>query len=385
MKPIFKYLCIPALITLPVSSAFADDPIKLPNERLADQNYDYTGKDIIIKWTKDGRPSEPAPIRNAHVTAQNITIEADYPESSNMLNKGIYSDSGNKTDITVTDTISITTYDDSVYTESNGKTNINGFKNLNITSRKGFGLVDNGNGINIEGGDNSVVSIKSEYVAYSFWGWEIHNSRPAIGSHYLSENYGKGIFIKSGMIKLDSEDNYSIYAGNGEKGRFEVNLDASEIDITGTIYGDGGNITITPRADGVVKISPSDKVKTDAFLTCDHPEEVKDNSILLTDGSTLTINKDSAELKQMQITGKINVDGEGSSLLANMTGDSSIAPRKGSSSTVAIEASNGGSVNLNMGGANSSITGDVNAITGTGSSISLNLFEAHQEGNLKAE
>ena len=385
MKPIFKYLCIPALITLPVSSAFADDPIKLPNERLADQNYDYTGKDIIIKWTKDGRPSEPAPIRNAHVTAQNITIEADYPESSNMLNKGIYSDSGNKTDITVTDTISITTYDDGVYTESNGKTNINGFKNLNITSRKGFGLVDNGNGINIEGGDNSVVSIKSEYVAYSFWGWEIHNSRPAIGSHYLSENYGKGIFIKSGMIKLDSEDNYSIYAGNGEKGRFEVNLDASEIDITGTIYGDGGNITITPRADGVVKISPSDKVKTDAFLTCDHPEEVKDNSILLTDGSTLTINKDSAELKQMQITGKINVDGEGSSLLANMTGDSSIAPRKGSSSTVAIEASNGGSVNLNMGGANSSITGDVNAITGTGSSISLNLFEAHQEGNLKAE
>ena len=302
-----------------------------------------------------------------------------------MLNKGIYSDSGNKTDITVTDTISITTYDDGVYTESNGKTNINGFKNLNITSRKGFGLVDNGNGINIEGGDNSVVSIKSEYVAYSFWGWEIHNSRPAIGSHYLSENYGKGIFIKSGMIKLDSEDNYSIYAGNGEKGRFEVNLDASEIDITGTIYGDGGNITITPRADGVVKISPSDKVKTDAFLTCDHPEEVKDNSILLTDGSTLTINKDSAELKQMQITGKINVDGEGSSLLANMTGDSSIAPRKGSSSTVAIEASNGGSVNLNMGGANSSITGDVNAITGTGSSISLNLFEAHQEGNLKAE
>ena len=138
MKPIFKYLCIPALITLPVSSAFADDPIKLPNERLADQNYDYTGKDIIIKWTKDGRPSEPAPIRNAHVTAQNITIEADYPESSNMLNKGIYSDSGNKTDITVTDTISITTYDDSVYTESNGKTNINGFKNLNITSRKGL-------------------------------------------------------------------------------------------------------------------------------------------------------------------------------------------------------------------------------------------------------
>ena len=122
-----------------------------------------------------------------------------------------------------------------------------------------------------------------------------------------------------------------------------------------------------------MKISPSDKAED---------ETLKNNSILLTNGSTLTINKDSAELKQMQITGKINVAGEGTSLRANMTGDSSI---KGSSSTVAIEASNGGSVELHMSGVNSSITGDVNAITGTGSSIFLNLSEAHQEGNLKAE
>ena len=64
MKPIFKYLCIPALITLPVSSAFADDPIKLPNERLADQNCDYTGKDIIIKWTKE-KPRNHAELINS--------------------------------------------------------------------------------------------------------------------------------------------------------------------------------------------------------------------------------------------------------------------------------------------------------------------------------
>jgi len=125
-----------------------------------------------------------------------------------------------------------------------------------------------------------------------------------------------------------------------------------------------------------MKISPSDTAKSSSL---------KDNSILLTNGSTLTINKDAAQLRQMQITGKINVAGEGTSLLANMTGDSSISPRNGSSSTVAIEASNGGQVNLNMSDANSSITGDVNAITGTGSSISLRLSDAHQEGNLKAE
>ena len=189
-------------------------------------------------------------------------------------------------------------------------------------------------------------------------------SRPAIGSHYLSENYGNGISIKSGMIKLDSVKNYSIYAGNGRKGRFEVNLDASEIDITGTIYGAGGNIAITPRTDGIMKISPSDQAEG---------RTLKDNSILLTNGSTLTINKDSAELKKMQITGKIDVSGEGSSLLANMTGDSSISSREGSSSTVAIEASKGGKVELNISGANSSISGDVQTGTGQNASITANL------------
>ena len=189
-------------------------------------------------------------------------------------------------------------------------------------------------------------------------------SRPAIGSHYLSENYGNGISIKSGTIKLDSVKNYSIYAGNGRKGRFEVNLDASEIDITGTIYGAGGNITITPRTDGIMKISPSDQAEG---------RTLKDNSILLTNGSTLTINKNSAELKKMQITGKIDVSGEGSSLLANMTGDSSISSREGSSSTVAIEASKGGKVELNMSGANSSISGDVKTGTGQNASITANL------------
>ena len=113
-----------------------------------------------------------------------------------------------------------------------------------------------------------------------------------------------------------------------------------------------------------MKISPSDQAEG---------RTLKDNSILLTNGSTLTINKDSAELKKMQITGKIDVSGEGSSLLANMTGDSSISSREGSSSTVAIEASKGGKVELNMSGANSSISGDVQTGTGQNASITANL------------
>ena len=375
MKPIFKYLCIPALITLPVSSACADDDTDLFINKVINI-YQHPDRNLVITWTDDSNksPSDGSPIRNADVSAKNITITSDFL-GNRWTDKGIISEYS--TNVNTSEDINITTNDDGVFTEGNGNININGFKNLNITSRAGFGVVDNGDGITITGGNNSVVSITSEEgnMGVPFWGqiWPFPNAAPAIGSSTRENNLGKGISISAGEIELNSTGNYSIQARYGKNGRFEVNLDASEIDITGTIYGAGGNITITPRTAGVMKISPSDKAED---------ETLKNNSILLTNGSTLTINKDSAELKQMQITGKINVAGEGTSLRANMTGDSSI---KGSSSTVAIEASNGGSVELHMSGVNSSITGDVNAITGTGSSIFLNLSEAHQEGNLKAE
>ena len=373
MNSIFKYICISTFIVLNTSSIYANDDTqtdiflnKIISNTRADvskgdlKTYNHPDRNLFLQWTDNSR-GDGSPIRDADVYAKNITIISDFV-GNQWTDKGVISD--NDTNINASEDINITTYNDGVFTEGKGTTNINGFKNLNITSRSGFGLVDNGNGITIEGGDQSVVSIKSEYRTRSFWGFEMQVSRPAIGSHYLSENYGNGISIKSGTIKLDSVKNYSIYAGNGRKGRFEVNLAASEIDITGTIYGAGGNITITPRTDGIMKISPSDQAEG---------RTLKDNSILLTNGSTLTINKDSAELKKMQITGKIDVSGEGSSLLANMTGDSSISSREGSSSTVAIEASKGGKVELNMSGANSSISGDVKTGTGQNASITANL------------
>ena len=373
MNSIFKYICVPTFIALHASSIYANEDIptdnflnKIISNTRADvskgdlKTYNHPDRNLFIQWIDNSR-GDGSPIRDADVYAKNITIISDFV-GNQWTDKGVISD--NTTNINASGDINITTYNDCVFTEGKGTTNISGFKNLNITSRSGFGLVDNGNGITIEGGYQSVVSIKSEYRTRSLWGFEMQVSRPAIGSHYLSENYGNGISIKSGMIKLDSVKNYSIYAGNGRKGRFEVNLDASEIDITGTIYGAGGNIAITPRTDGIMKISPSDQAEG---------RTLKDNSILLTNGSTLTINKDSAELKKMQITGKIDVSGEGSSLLANMTGDSSISSREGSSSTVAIEASKGGKVELNMSGANSSISGDVKTGTGQNASITANL------------
>ena len=262
-----------------------------------------------------------------------------------ILNKGIYNPDNAQSDVTAPGIIKIFTYDDGVYTETNGRANINGFKNLNITSRTGYGAVDNGNGINIKGESVEITSC---------------GIRPAIGNSVktaLFSHLGKGITITADKIVLNSPQ-YSIFSGRGKDKKFEVTLDAQNIDITGTIWGYNGDIIITPRTEGEVNISA--------------PAQ-REDSISLSAGSKLTINEESAELKKMQISGKIDVSGEGTSLRANMTGDSSISPREGSTSTVAIEASNGGRVELNMSGANSSILGDVKTGTGQNASITANL------------
>ena len=344
MKIIFKYLCVPVFITLPVSSVYADEVVELPNTRLINSNYDYTGKKLIIKWTKDESPTDGSPIRDSQVIAQNIIIETDFPDSHNgTLNKGIWSD--NHTDVTASE-INITAYDDGVYTSDyNGTTNIYGFKNLNITSTAtGFGLVDNGKGIYIKGDDGSNVTIKSK-------------GKPAIGNTLMASvlGYGKEISIIANNITLESEEHHpekywfqyeewagTIFSGYGYKEKFNINLDAQEnINIKGMVAGNNGDIAMKTHNNGRISI-----------YALDNPNK----SILLRNGSNLTINEDSAGL--VQITGKIDVSGEGSCLLANMTGTGSYITTKDSdTSKVAIEASEGGTVNLNMSGANSSITG----------------------------
>ena len=68
MKPIFKYLCIPALITLPVSSACADDDTDLFINKVINI-YQHPDRKLVITWTDDSNksPSDGSPIRNADV------------------------------------------------------------------------------------------------------------------------------------------------------------------------------------------------------------------------------------------------------------------------------------------------------------------------------
>ena len=133
------------------------------------------------------------------------------------------------------------------------------------------------------------------------------------------------------------------------------------------VAGNNGDIAMKTHNNGRISI-----------YALDNPNK----SILLRNGSNLTINEDSAGL--VQITGKIDVSGEESCLLANMTGTGSYITTKDSdTSKVAIEASEGGTVNLNMSGANSSITGDLKTGTGQKASITANLSGegSHFTGN----
>lgn len=80
MNPIFKYLCIPALITLPVSSACADDDTDTFINKLISSNrgntnygdlntYKYNDRNLVIIWTDNSR-GDGSPIRNADVSAK---------------------------------------------------------------------------------------------------------------------------------------------------------------------------------------------------------------------------------------------------------------------------------------------------------------------------
>ena len=114
-------------------------------------------------------------------------------------------------------------------------------------------MVDNGNGITITGGDKSTVTITSERgnIWRSFLGhtWLSSNAAPAIASSTGWLGNGNGISIKAGVITLKSVFQDCVYSGIGKGGKkFKINLDASYIDITGTINGAGGDITINPKA-----------------------------------------------------------------------------------------------------------------------------------------
>lgn len=233
----------------PVLAAGSDDTDTLTNQMVSRTrgntqvgdftSYDDLNRNLVINWTNDDR-GDGAAIRDADVTAKNITINTNFERTDQGPNgdlahqftsKGVISDVS--THIKASGDIKITSYDDSVYTEGTGTTTIEGFKNLIIKSTKnGYGLVDNGGGITVKGKTDSVVNITTEADQY----------HAAIGNSLLSYladdspdyKLGTGITIDAGQITLDSKYR-SIFAGVGLNDTFAVNLNAPSVTLKGEV------------------------------------------------------------------------------------------------------------------------------------------------------
>lgn len=307
------------------------------------KSYDHPDRNLVINWTDDSR-GDGAAIRDAQVNAKNITINTDF-EGNQWTDKGVISDGD--TQIQAGGNIRIDSHDDGVYTEGHGSVTIEDFKNLEIRSTSGYGMVDNGGGIVVLGGEGSTVKISSEDDGSDFF------RRPAIGNSMMSmfNPIGNGIAIKADAITLEGQDS-AILAGPGAGGnRFNVNLAAKKVDIKGTVTGVGGDIDINPNIGGDVTITAPGMGASISAGTSPQGE-----------GTHVTINKNAKGT--VKILGEIQARGQGTTVLANLTGDGSFIDTKaddfggGVFTKDAIGVSDGAKVDLSVNGNDSFVRGD---------------------------
>ena len=361
--------------------------------------YNHSDRNLVINWDAQNGRGDGSAIRDANVNAKNITITADFPDWYGWVNKGIISDYA--THVTASGDINITTYNDGVYTESNGTTTIDGFKNLTIKATGdnwlkggGFGVVDNGGGINIQGSDNSTVDIST-----------VTTVQAAVGNsvRYDSYNVGTGVTISVNKITLDAPGR-AIYAAPGKNGDFTVKLNAPTVIIkNGAIDAEGGRVSINPTQDGKVQINGdvlaskggsidlnlgsdgsfvTGNIKTEDVYSSWRPTHTANDNASITARFTGT---------NAQMTGDIQTVTDHSTITADFSGDNGtltgdvkatgLAPKGVYSWTGKLlrwDKASGTTLNLNMTGANTSQTGNLVAdgnntlnanYTGTGSSL----------------
>ena len=322
--------------------------------------YDHADRNLVINWTNTSR-SDGAPIRAATVNAKNITITADFDDGYGIMNKGINSSEGNS-HVTASGDIKITTRNDSVYTESNGSTIIDGFKNLTIKATGheesylmgflflgytgGYGLVDNGNGITVQGGEGSTVHISNAA-----------SIQAAVGNSVKNVQTGTGITISADQIAIDSPY-MAVFAGLGKPGGdFAVNLNASTVDIRGLVKASqGGTVSINPDTEGTVSLAAGqggyEKIKPSS------------NSIESRGkGSRVSINENRGG--KVQIAGNIAAASGGTVSIQGTTAESLI---RGD-----LQASGGGTLDLKLTGSQSTLQGN---LTNTDSTSSVTLGNA---------
>ena len=188
------------------------------------KSYEHPDRDLVINWTHDNNRGDGSAIRDAIVKVKNLTINTDFV-GNQWDDKAVICDK--KTHITATGDINITSHDDAIYTEADGTTTIDGFKNLNIKATgQAYGIVDNGKGITIKGGEGSTVKVRNM------------SGRPAVGNAGFF-GAGKQISISSDTIDIASEGDggvavgASMYSANDPDKRFDVSLEGKLIKLAG--------------------------------------------------------------------------------------------------------------------------------------------------------
>ena len=361
--------------------------------------YDHADRNLVINWdysSNDSRKDGSA-IRNATVNAKNITINADF-NGNEWTDKGIISEKEYTTHVTASGNINITTYNDAVYTQDNGSTTIDGFKNLTIKATGdhwlkggGFGVVDNGGGITIQGSNDSKVDIST-----------VTSVQAAVGNSVRYNDVGTGITISANEIKLDAPGK-AIYAAPGKNGDFAVNLNASKVTINGAVQSVGGRIAVNQNQIGLAQIYGDVQAHNGGLIDLNlNGEDSSLHGTIKTDGTYAANDKASIHAQfsgaNSSMTGDIQTRTDHSTITADFSGENSTLtgdvkatgtpPTKSwfydgptKSWFYGWRSASGTTLNLNMTGAHTSQTGNLEAegnntlnanYTGTGSSLTGN-------------
>lgn len=329
--------------------------------------YNHADRNLVINWDKDNGRGDGSAIRDANVNAKNITITADFLDPGQWENKGIISDgeekSGNHvTHVTAGGDINIKTYNDAVYTEKSGSTIIDGFKNLTIKSTgEGYGLVDNAGGITIKGGTDSTVDISTALY-------------PAIGNTLNSVTgdseyaIGTGISIEAGKKITLGSPTAAVFSGINKNNNFQTTLNAPEIELNGSIFVGGGNVSIDDNQPGNVIIHASQDDSLTEEYSIKSSVVMPNSSDTEPNSTVISINKNQGG--RVQLDGGISNTGF-STVMINMTGNNSFITTVGEKDKEpryvkknAVYTQSDAVTTLNMSGDDSYIHGDLDAKTG---------------------
>lgn len=338
--------------------------------------YDHADRNLVINWNAQNGRGDGSAIRDASVNAKNITIDVDFDDPSGWVNKAIISSQGDS-QVFASGNINIKSFDDAVYTENTAKTTIEGFKNLTIKASGneneiddngnpvgGFGVTDNGGGITIKGGADSTVDISATL-------------RPAIGNTLNSVTtgdskyaIGTGISIEAGKkITLSSSSPMAaVFSGINKNNNFQTTLNAPEIELNGSIFVGGGNVSIDDNQPGNVIIHASQDDSWTEGYSIKSSVVMPNSSDTEPNPTVISINKNQGG--RVQLDGGISNTGF-STVMINMTGNNSFITTVGEKDKEpgyvkknAVYTQSDAVTTLNMSGDDSYIHGDLDAETG---------------------